>query len=150
MKLHAYRDGRLEEVVLRHLGAVDGYPLDNIKHFSDKELRMTSDNYHPSNKTGGRDFGIEWKSFLLRDEEGKNLGLKGSEKSSVQKDNNEKMADAEGSSNGGGEPSVAPMEEGEKVTHMTGIYDLVAVLTHKGRSADSGHYVGWVKQEHGV
>lgn len=32
---------------------------------------------------------------------------------------------------------------------MTGIYDLVAVLTHKGRSADSGHYVGWVKQENG-
>jgi ubiquitin carboxyl-terminal hydrolase 14 len=32
---------------------------------------------------------------------------------------------------------------------MTGVYDLVAVLTHKGRSADSGHYVGWVKQENG-
>lgn len=32
---------------------------------------------------------------------------------------------------------------------MTGIYDLVAVLTHKGRSADSGHYVAWVKQENG-
>ena len=32
---------------------------------------------------------------------------------------------------------------------MTGIYDLVAVLTHKGRSADSGHYVAWVKQESG-
>ncbi|XP_057734505.1 ubiquitin carboxyl-terminal hydrolase 6-like [Arachis stenosperma] len=57
------------------------------------------------------------------------------------------MADAEGSSNGGGEPPVALMEEGEKVMQMTGIYDLVAVLTHKGRSADSGHYVGWVKQE---
>lgn len=38
---------------------------------------------------------------------------------------------------------------GEKETQMTGIYDLVAVLTHKGRSADSGHYVGWVKQENG-
>ena len=33
---------------------------------------------------------------------------------------------------------------------MTGIYDLVAVLTHKGRSADSGHYVAWVKQESGL
>jgi ubiquitin carboxyl-terminal hydrolase 14 len=32
---------------------------------------------------------------------------------------------------------------------MTGVYDLVAVLTHKGRSADSGHYVAWVKQESG-
>lgn len=26
---------------------------------------------------------------------------------------------------------------------------MVAVLTHKGRSADSGHYVAWVKQENG-
>lgn len=32
---------------------------------------------------------------------------------------------------------------------VTGIYDLVAVLTHKGRSADSGHYVAWVKQDNG-
>lgn len=32
---------------------------------------------------------------------------------------------------------------------LTGVYDLVAVLTHKGRSADSGHYVAWVKQENG-
>ena len=34
-----------------------------------------------------------------------------------------------------------------KQEHFTGIYDLVSVLTHKGRSADSGHYVAWVKQE---
>ena len=26
----------------------------------------------------------------------------------------------------------------------TGNYELVAVVTHKGRSADGGHYVGWV------
>lgn len=37
----------------------------------------------------------------------------------------------------------------EKEQHLTGVYDLVAVLTHKGRSADSGHYVAWVKQENG-
>lgn len=37
----------------------------------------------------------------------------------------------------------------DKETALTGIYDLVAVLTHKGRSADSGHYVAWVKQESG-
>jgi len=30
-----------------------------------------------------------------------------------------------------------------------GMYDLVAVLTHKGRSADSGHYVSWAKQDDG-
>jgi uncharacterized UBP type Zn finger protein len=29
-------------------------------------------------------------------------------------------------------------------TRATGFYDLVSVLTHKGRSADSGHYVSWV------
>ena len=30
-----------------------------------------------------------------------------------------------------------------------GRYELIAVLTHKGRSADSGHYVSWAKQEDG-
>eukprot|EP00850_Spirogloea_muscicola_P007054 SM000034S12808 [mRNA] locus=s34:843081:848940:- [translate_table: standard] len=33
---------------------------------------------------------------------------------------------------------------------LMGMYDLVSVLTHKGRSADSGHYVSWVKQESGT
>ncbi|CAL5195592.1 unnamed protein product [Lathyrus oleraceus] len=92
---------------------------------------------------------LEAPRKFLRDEEGKKLGLKVNEKSSVRKESDVKMSDVEGSSNGGGEPSVAPMEEGEKETQMTGVYDLVAVLTHKGRSADSGHYVGWVKQENG-
>ncbi len=32
---------------------------------------------------------------------------------------------------------------------LAGRYDLAAVLTHKGRSADSGHYVAWVKQSDG-
>ena len=31
-----------------------------------------------------------------------------------------------------------------------GRYELAAVLTHKGRSADSGHYVSWVKQDDGA
>lgn len=34
-------------------------------------------------------------------------------------------------------------------TSATGRYELTAVLTHKGRSADSGHYVAWVKQPDG-
>ena len=33
----------------------------------------------------------------------------------------------------------------EAVTGPTGRYELVGVLTHKGRSADSGHYVSWTK-----
>ncbi|CAG9465582.1 unnamed protein product [Pedinophyceae sp. YPF-701] len=36
------------------------------------------------------------------------------------------------------------------VGKMTGRFDLTAVLTHKGRSADSGHYVAWVKQDDGT
>lgn len=32
---------------------------------------------------------------------------------------------------------------------FTGRYELMGVLTHKGRSADSGHYVAWVKQQDG-
>lgn len=27
----------------------------------------------------------------------------------------------------------------------TGNYKLIAVITHKGRVADAGHYVGWVR-----
>ncbi|XP_010479669.1 PREDICTED: ubiquitin carboxyl-terminal hydrolase 6 [Camelina sativa] len=87
----------------------------------------------------------------LRDEEGKKLGLQTSAKSGS-KDSDVKMTDAEASSNGSGESSTVNQQEGAssgKETHMTGIYDLVAVLTHKGRSADSGHYVAWVKQESG-
>lgn len=30
----------------------------------------------------------------------------------------------------------------------SGYYELVGVLTHAGRSADGGHYVGWVRDEH--
>lgn len=34
-------------------------------------------------------------------------------------------------------------------TGYAGRYELTAVLTHKGRSADSGHYVSWAKQDDG-
>jgi ubiquitin carboxyl-terminal hydrolase 14 len=29
-----------------------------------------------------------------------------------------------------------------------GIYELFAVVTHKGRDADGGHYMSWVKADH--
>ncbi len=32
---------------------------------------------------------------------------------------------------------------------FTGSYELMGVVTHKGRSADSGHYIGWVRQSPG-
>lgn len=31
----------------------------------------------------------------------------------------------------------------------SGQYELHSCVTHKGRSADSGHYIGWVRQEPG-
>jgi ubiquitin carboxyl-terminal hydrolase 14 len=37
----------------------------------------------------------------------------------------------------------------EDGVNQTGIYELCAVLTHKGIAADGGHYVAWVKQEDG-
>lgn len=95
---------------------------------------------------------LEVPRRLLRDEEGKKLGLKANENSSTSTDNDVKMTDAKGPSNVNSDSSNPAPGEGStpgKEKHLTGIYDLVAVLTHKGRSADSGHYVAWVKQENG-
>ncbi|XP_042484039.1 ubiquitin carboxyl-terminal hydrolase 6 isoform X1 [Macadamia integrifolia] len=89
---------------------------------------------------------------ILREEESKKFGLKTSEKNSNSMENDVKVLQTEGSSNASGEPSSAATQEGvpsEKRVHLSGIYELVSVLTHKGRSADSGHYVAWVKQENG-
>ncbi|KAL9273801.1 Ubiquitin carboxyl-terminal hydrolase 6-like protein, partial [Drosera capensis] len=87
---------------------------------------------------------LEGPRKILRDEEGKKAGLKTDEKSS---DSNKNAMNIDGS----GESSGSTPQDGasEKGEHLTGVYDLVAVLTHKGRSADSGHYVAWVKQEDG-
>ena len=30
-------------------------------------------------------------------------------------------------------------------SNSSGNYELIAVLTHKGRSSSSGHYLGWVR-----
>lgn len=95
---------------------------------------------------------LEGPRQVLRDAEGKKAGLKTSAKTSVSTDSDTKMTEAEESSSGSGEASKSISQEGvlpEKEHQLTGIYDLVAVLTHKGRSADSGHYVAWVKQENG-
>ncbi|KAJ6932428.1 ubiquitin carboxyl-terminal hydrolase 7-like [Populus alba x Populus x berolinensis] len=95
---------------------------------------------------------LEAPRQILRDEEGKKAGLKAKVKSSSSKDKDAKMTDVEGPSNESVKSSNSTTGEGgssDKESHLTGIYDLVAVLTHKGRSADSGHYVAWVKQESG-
>ena len=58
----------------------------------------------------------------------------------------EKAAAAGGES--GGELAMDVDSSGiEPGTRPTGFYELHAVLTHKGRSADSGHYVAWVRNK---
>jgi len=44
---------------------------------------------------------------------------------------------------------AAPPAQNRPLTlsNDSGKYELIAILTHKGRSADSGHYIAWVKQE---
>ncbi|PWZ21480.1 Ubiquitin carboxyl-terminal hydrolase 6 [Zea mays] len=99
---------------------------------------------------------------MLRDAENAKLGLKVHGKASSSKENEE-------SSSSAGESSSMDIDKGKLFVsalilfarvlnaaesslpkkQLTGVYDLVAVLTHKGRSADSGHYVGWVKQDDG-
>lgn len=37
-------------------------------------------------------------------------------------------------------------DEGERLL-PSGFYDLIGIITHVGRSADSGHYIAWVRDE---
>lgn len=32
---------------------------------------------------------------------------------------------------------------------LSGMYEICGVITHKGRAADSGHYIGWVLNDEG-
>lgn len=51
------------------------------------------------------------------------------------------------------EKNIQEHDENLWRTHGTGLitgeYEIVAVITHKGRSADSGHYVGWTQAKGG-
>ncbi|KAJ2714901.1 deubiquitinating enzyme [Coemansia spiralis] len=54
-------------------------------------------------------------------------------------------------------PAVAPAPaeihpdlQADVGCNPTGIYELVGVVTHIGRTANSGHYMGWVRKEKGV
>jgi len=42
--------------------------LGNIKHFSHKELRLATDNFHPSNKIGQGGFGTVYKVSEFTDD----------------------------------------------------------------------------------
>ncbi|KMZ68663.1 Ubiquitin carboxyl-terminal hydrolase [Zostera marina] len=86
----------------------------------------------------------------LREQDDSKFGLKPQNKDNTSTEQNTSMVKSEGTtSTHNGESSSVSIPNAEKKAHITGIYDLVSVLTHKGRSTDSGHYVAWVKQESG-
>ena len=44
------------------------------------------------------------------------------------------------------EEPLLPLPPEDKGSNNSGYYELIAVLTHQGRSINSGHYVAWVRQ----
>ncbi|KAJ4768257.1 hypothetical protein LUZ62_033531 [Rhynchospora pubera] len=86
---------------------------------------------------------------MLRQAENVKFGIKPDGKNNDQKENEASASTPEGTSSDKGEATSMNIDAPDNKPQLTGIYDLVAVLTHKGRSADSGHYVAWVKQESG-
>ncbi|KAK3141351.1 hypothetical protein QOZ80_4BG0332740 [Eleusine coracana subsp. coracana] len=48
---------------------------------------------------------------------------------------------------GSSSEGIDKVSSSTETQQLTGIYDLICVLTHEGTSTDSGHYVAWIKQE---
>jgi len=42
---------------------------------------------------------------------------------------------------------VDPSLRDDLGANVTGMYELCAIVTHKGPSADGGHYIGWVRKD---
>ena len=57
-------------------------------------------------------------------------------------------ASASTSSSAAGSSGPSPFGTGVPA-EFTGMYELHSLVTHKGRSADSGHYIGWTRQAPG-
>lgn len=77
--------------------------------------------------------------FRLQDEEQKML--RKAEKKAMEQQNIKKEKSGEGE-----KTDFAPYSFNEDLgSNNSGYYELTAVLTHKGRSSNSGHYVGWSK-----
>ncbi|KAG9396813.1 Ubiquitin carboxyl-terminal hydrolase [Carpediemonas membranifera] len=55
----------------------------------------------------------------------------------------------DGLAEGTAEPPEMPRQDGIIVNNLSGMYELHAVITHKGRRADGGHYLGWARDAQG-
>jgi len=92
---------------------------------------------------------------LLKDDKSKEKGSQAKadkdqdkmtdEKPKTDKDQDTKMTDEKPKSSDG-KPMEIESKEPPAPTLTSGNYELFAVVTHQGRSADSGHYVGWCKK----
>ena len=45
--------------------------------------------------------------------------------------------------------TMEDVDAGAALDNDTGFYELLAVVSHQGRSAEGGHYVAWVKRDAG-
>ena len=72
-------------------------------------------------------------------EQASKLKAKGGRDAALKKDREE--------SEGEGKDLEPYAFEGDPGSNNSGYYELQAVLTHKGRSSNSGHYVAWVKHK---
>lgn len=117
----------------------------DIYNYCSQELKKSLDH--------GREFDAK-----IREEEDKERleGLKKAEEDSKPANQDETEEEAEKRKKLVGQAAKKKMQEEEDKRHDkalyrphglgldTGNFELVAVVTHKGRSADGGHYVGWV------
>jgi ubiquitin carboxyl-terminal hydrolase 14 len=58
-----------------------------------------------------------------------------------------RIADRKDKADAGGAEPMDTTPDAHPMSNATGRYELVAVLSHMGRSSDSGHYVAWTKYE---
>lgn len=79
----------------------------------------------------------------LMDEENKKLGLNSLDTKKT-KGGKEEKKEGEGKTE---EKAEEKNEQPPAEVDSSGHYNLIGVVTHKGRSADSGHYVGWCRQK---
>lgn len=90
------------------------------------------------------------ESFKLQEDEESQRKKAEKLKNSADPNSKEKPLDSSSSANSAAVSQscedLAPFSfEDDLGSNNSGYYELIAVLTHKGRSSNSGHYVGWSK-----
>lgn len=88
------------------------------------------------------------ESFKLQEDEESQRKKAEKLKNNADPNNKDKPLESSSASSAVGQSNeeLAPFSfEDDLGSNNSGYYELIAVLTHKGRSSNSGHYVGWSK-----